>query len=158
MPTPSHTLDKAAIKRFAVWARRELIARVSQKALQFGIAAGAAEPADATSINGKVLSTAEVQQRFAMGDAVILQPDGTHAIVFQPADDKGMVIVQIKREKQAVNHKRLQLHIPASQLYPPDYDFSILFDTVANRKAAHVLSKRYDESATVIHKEGRSTH
>ena len=102
--------------------------------------------------------TAEVQQRFAVGDAVILQPDGTHAIVFQPADDKGMVIVQIKGEKQAVNHKRLQLHIPASQLYPPDYDFSILFDTVANRKATHILSKRYDESATVIHKEGRSTH
>lgn len=66
MPTPSHTLDKAAIKRFAVWARRELISRVSQKALQFGIAAGAVEPADATSINGKVLSTAEVQQRRAL--------------------------------------------------------------------------------------------
>ncbi len=59
-------MDKNAIKKFAVWARRELIARVSQKALQFGIAAGAAEPADATSINGKVLSTAEVQQRRAL--------------------------------------------------------------------------------------------
>ena len=59
-------MDKNAIKKFAVWARRELISRVSQKALQFGIAAGAAEPADATSINGKVLSTAEVQQRRAL--------------------------------------------------------------------------------------------
>lgn len=59
-------MDKNAIKKFAVWARRELIARVSQKALQFGIAADAAEPADATSINGKVLSTAEVQQRRAL--------------------------------------------------------------------------------------------
>lgn len=59
-------MDKSAIKRFAVWARRELIARVSQKALQFGIAADAAEPADAVSINGKVLSAAEVQQRKAL--------------------------------------------------------------------------------------------
>ncbi|MBQ5664952.1 MAG: hypothetical protein IIV41_03695, partial [Akkermansia sp.] len=59
-------MDKNAIKKFAVWARCELISRVSQKALQFGIAAGAAEPADATSINGKVLSTAEVQQRRAL--------------------------------------------------------------------------------------------
>ncbi len=59
-------MDKNAIKKFAVWARRELISRVSQKALQFGIAAGAADPADATSINGKVLSTAEVQQRRAL--------------------------------------------------------------------------------------------
>lgn len=59
-------MDKNAIKKFAVWARRELISRVSQKALQFGISADAAEPADATSINGKVLSTAEVQQRRAL--------------------------------------------------------------------------------------------
>lgn len=59
-------MDKNAIKKFAVWARRELISRVSQKALQFGIAAGAADPADATSINGKVLSAAEVQQRRAL--------------------------------------------------------------------------------------------
>ena len=59
-------MDKNAIKKFAVWARRELIARVSQKALQFGIAADAAEPADATSINGKVLSAAEMQQRKAL--------------------------------------------------------------------------------------------
>ena len=59
-------MDKNAIKKFAVWARRELIARVSQKALRFGISADAAEPADATSINGKVLSTAEGQQRRAL--------------------------------------------------------------------------------------------
>ena len=59
-------MDKNAIKKFAVWARRELISRVSQKALQFGISADAAEPADAVSINGKVLSTAEVQQRKAL--------------------------------------------------------------------------------------------
>ena len=59
-------MDKNAIKKFAVWARRELISRVSQKALQFGISADAAEPDDAVSINGKVLSTAEVQQRKAL--------------------------------------------------------------------------------------------
>lgn len=56
-------MDKNAIKKFAVRARRELISRVSQKALQFGISAYAAESADATSINGRVLSGAEVQQR-----------------------------------------------------------------------------------------------
>ena len=30
-------MDKNAIKKFAVWARRELIERVSQKAMQYGI-------------------------------------------------------------------------------------------------------------------------
>lgn len=59
-------MDKNAIKRFAVWARRELIARVSQKALQYGIAANTAEPEEATSINGKVLSAEEIRQRRAL--------------------------------------------------------------------------------------------
>ena len=37
-------MDKNAIKKFAVWARRELIERVAQKALQYGISeAGGAD-------------------------------------------------------------------------------------------------------------------
>ena len=32
-------MDKNAIKKYAVWARNELIARVSQKAQQYGITA-----------------------------------------------------------------------------------------------------------------------
>ncbi|MBE6418906.1 MAG: BREX-1 system adenine-specific DNA-methyltransferase PglX [Akkermansiaceae bacterium] len=59
-------MDKNAIKKFAVWARRELIARVLQKALQYGIAANTAEPEEATSINGKVLSAEEIRQRRAL--------------------------------------------------------------------------------------------
>ena len=30
-------MDKNSIKKYAVWARRELISRVSQKALQYGV-------------------------------------------------------------------------------------------------------------------------
>lgn len=33
-------MDKNAIKKFAVWAHRELIERVSQKAMQYGIEKG----------------------------------------------------------------------------------------------------------------------
>lgn len=32
-----NVMEKNAIKKFAVWARRELIERVSQKAMQYGI-------------------------------------------------------------------------------------------------------------------------
>lgn len=59
-------MDKNSIKKFAVWARRELIERVAQKALQFGISAHSAEPAEAVSIHGKVLSADELQQRKAL--------------------------------------------------------------------------------------------
>ena len=104
----------------------------------------------------KPQSTGEVKQRFSMGDSVILMPEGEHAIVYRPADEKGEMIVQVKGKKIAVNHKRVKLHIPASQLYPEDYDFSIIFDTVSNRKAAHQLDRKHDENAVIIHREGKN--
>ena len=59
-------MDKNAIKKYAVWARRELIERVSQKALQYGITAdGKADP-NADSVNGRLLSDAEKKQRQAL--------------------------------------------------------------------------------------------
>ncbi|MDD6436036.1 MAG: BREX-1 system adenine-specific DNA-methyltransferase PglX [Clostridiales bacterium] len=59
-------MDKNAIKKYAVWARTELIDRVSQKALQYGITEKHSEPASATAINGVVLSKEEMTQRKAL--------------------------------------------------------------------------------------------
>ena len=59
-------MDKNAIKKYAVWARNELIERVSQKALQYGVTAeGKADPKD-TSVNGQLLSEIEIKQRQAL--------------------------------------------------------------------------------------------
>ena len=59
-------MDKNAIKKYAVWARRELIERVSQRALRFGITAdGKADPT-ADSVNGYLLSSTEKKQREAL--------------------------------------------------------------------------------------------
>ena len=59
-------MDKNAIKKYAVWARRELIARVSQKALQYGISETDFGDAEADSINGVVLSAREKSQRISL--------------------------------------------------------------------------------------------
>ena len=59
-------MDKNAIKKFAVWARRELIERVSQKAMQYGIEKGNIVDAAADSINGKVLTDTQKNQRRAL--------------------------------------------------------------------------------------------
>lgn len=56
-------MNKTAIKNFAVWARRELISRVSQKALQYGISETECVSATADSVNGHVLSATEKKQR-----------------------------------------------------------------------------------------------
>ncbi len=59
-------MDKNAIKKYAVWARRELIERVSQRAMIFGITAKDADDPNAESVNGHLLSQAEKRQRQAL--------------------------------------------------------------------------------------------
>lgn len=59
-------MDKNEIKKFAVWARRELIERVSQKAMQYGIEKDNIVDAAADSINGKVLTDTQKNQRRAL--------------------------------------------------------------------------------------------
>ena len=59
-------MDKNAIKKFAVWARRELIERVSQKAMQYGIEKDHIISADADSVGGKVLTDTQKNQRKAL--------------------------------------------------------------------------------------------
>ena len=94
-------------------------------------------------------------ERFSMGDSVMLLPDKKAAIVYRPADDDGNVVIQLQGRKLTVRHTRLKLLVPASQLYPPDYDFSIIFDTVANRKASHTMDRKFDPDAVVVLKEGK---
>lgn len=59
-------MDKNVLKKYAVWARRELITRVSQRAALYGVTeSGYGEPS-ADSINGIVLSASEKKQRQAL--------------------------------------------------------------------------------------------
>ncbi len=83
----------------------------------------------------------KVKDLFQMGDSVTVLPDGDIGIVYKPANEKGDFIVQVKGEKVIINHKRIKLKLKAAELYPPDYDFSIIFDSVENRKARNKLDK-----------------
>ena len=59
-------MDKNAIKKFAVWARTELIARVSLKGVEYGITEDNMVDANADSVGGKVLTADEKKQRQAL--------------------------------------------------------------------------------------------
>ena len=59
-------MDKNAIKKYATWARREMIDRVRQKAAQYGITDSEIIPADAISIDGVLLHPVVVEQRKAL--------------------------------------------------------------------------------------------
>lgn len=83
------------------------------------------------------------EEGYTRGDSVEVLPKGEIGIVVRPADQTGNVLVQVKREKRLVNQKRLKLKVRASELYPEDYDFSIVFDSVENRKARHQMERKY---------------
>lgn len=91
--------------------------------------------------------------RFHIGDSVVVYPQKKIGIVYQTADEKGEVGVQIQKRKQRINHKRLQLKAPASEMYPDNYDFSIIFDTVENRKARHKMEKGYQPDLKIVYKK-----
>ena len=59
-------MDKNAIKKFAVWVRTELIARVSLKGVEYGITETHIDDANADSVGGKVLTSEEKKQRQAL--------------------------------------------------------------------------------------------
>lgn len=61
-------MDKNAIKKYAVWARTELITRVSQRAEKYDITAEA--DVNASSVNGVLLSDSEKKQRKALIEQV----------------------------------------------------------------------------------------
>ena len=56
-------MNKNAIQKFAVWARTEMIAQVSQRAYQYGITKESYGVENAVTVNGRALSTDEQRQR-----------------------------------------------------------------------------------------------
>ena len=96
----------------------------------------------------------DLSAKFVMGDSVTVLPGGETGIVYRPADKNGDVVVQVKGEKRKVKHTRLELKVPAAELYPPDYDFSIIFDTVENRKARHKMTKHNDPNLRITYESG----
>lgn len=90
---------------------------------------------------------------FGRGDSVEIHPDKTLGIVYKSSDDMGNIGVQIKGEKQLINNKRLKILVKASELYPDDYDFSIIFNSVKFRKASKLMNKRHVNGLEIEHED-----
>jgi DNA mismatch repair protein MutS2 len=97
-----------------------------------------------TAVNKNVM-----EKKFTIGDSVLVYPDKKKGIVCKPVNDKGGLQVQMPDKKIWVNQKRVKLLVAAEELYPEDYDFSIIFDTVENRKARHKMEKGYQEGLEI---------
>lgn len=91
----------------------------------------------------KTAHAAKLSEKFRIGDSVMVFPDKKIGIVCTPVNEKGVLQIQMPDKKIYINQKRVKLHVAAAELYPDDYDFSILFDTVQNRKIRHEMSRKY---------------
>lgn len=89
--------------------------------------------------------TPKLTREYHVGDSVMVYPDKKIGIVCEPENDKGVLRVQIAGRKIWINHKRIKLHVKAEELYPEDYDFSIIFDSVENRKIRHDMERKFTE-------------
>lgn len=87
-----------------------------------------------------------LEQEYNIGDSVMIYPDKKIGIVCEKINDKGVLRVQVKGKKIWINRKRVKLHVAASELYPEDYDFSIIFESVKNRKIRHDMNRKYTEA------------
>ena len=84
---------------------------------------------------------AQKSLEFQLGDSVLVYPDKKIGIICKTANEKGVLRVQMADKKIWVNRKRMKLHVAAEKLYPDDYDFSIIFDSVKNRKLRHQMDR-----------------
>lgn len=90
-------------------------------------------------------NSTELTTKYQIGDSVMVYPDKKIGIVCEPVNEKGVLRVQLPNKKIWINHKRVKLHVAATELYPEDYDFSIIFDSVENRKKRHDMQRKYTE-------------
>lgn len=104
-------------------------------------------------------STNPVLCTYKPGDGIRIKSTGRLGIVYAPVDSKGNVGVQVQGKKFLINYKRIKLYMPAEQLYPdyPNYDLSIVLDTVANRKARHLMGKRHVNGNSIVIEDGEPT-
>ena len=63
-------MNTGAIQRFAIWARNELIAQVSQRAYQYGITTEGCGEANAVTVGGRALTGDEQKQRKELVDQI----------------------------------------------------------------------------------------
>ena len=83
--------------------------------------------------------------KYNIGDSVMVFPDKKIGIVCEPINERGTLRVQLPNKKIWINHKRVKLHVAATELYPEDYDFSIVFESVENRKKRHDMDRKFTD-------------
>ncbi|MFM1652872.1 endonuclease MutS2 [Brevibacillus sp. B_LB10_24] len=86
---------------------------------------------------------------FQLGDRVYVSSLQTSGIVCELENHKGELGVLVMNKKIKVNKTRLTLQIAGSELYPDNYDLSIVLETKENRKKEKQMKKRHVEGLKI---------
>ena len=128
---------------------REEWERHLPKAQQMTVSGRRQEPVSRPKIQKKKEPShkKDLSGKFRLGDSVMIYPDKKIGIVCEPVNEKGVLRIQLPDKKIWINHKRVKLHVAAEELYPAGYDFSIVFDSVENRKLRHRMERKFVEES-----------
>jgi hypothetical protein len=85
-----------------------------------------------------------------VGDCVYVTTMGRTGIVCEAENARGEIGVMMLRKKFMISHKRIRPFLEGKDLYPDDYDLSIVLDSVQNRKARHKMGKRHMEGLQIV--------
>lgn len=80
---------------------------------------------------------------FEVGDRVWIHHLKRSGIVYRTADERGNLVLLVKKEKLTVNRKRISLYVSRDELYPADYDLDIVLESKEVRKKRKIMSKRH---------------
>lgn len=93
--------------------------------------------------NKAVQEKRKVKSKFNIGDNVYISTLKRTGIICETENSRGEVGVMVQNKKLKINHKRLSLYIEGQELYPENYDFDIIFESKEDRKAKHLMNRKY---------------
>jgi DNA mismatch repair protein MutS2 len=97
----------------------------------------------------KQVEKQKVEHTFKLGDNVYISTMDRTGIVCELENTKGEIGVMVMKKKIKINKKRLSLYIDGKELYPEDYNFDTIFESVEHRKKRHLMGKRHVEGLSV---------
>lgn len=109
-------------------------------------------PKNKTMIDSQT-ERAESVSLLKKGDRVLLLDYNENGLVFEDNPLRETVTVFYRNDYHEVVPKRLKLEVLATDLYPPDYDFSALFTSYAERKLDHDINRGSKKALKKIQRE-----
>ncbi|OOB79361.1 MAG: mannonate oxidoreductase [Epulopiscium sp. Nuni2H_MBin003] len=108
-----------------------------------------------SKIRTEEIKSETINVYYTKGDKVLLTELDQEAIIYKPQDDLGNVVVFIDGQMQTVYEKRVKLLIPATELYPDEYNLDSLFIDFKTRKFEKDIARGSKKALKQVNKEIR---